>query len=225
MNLLSVPSTRRLRSCASRWTLKQVQGDIGGRGNVTCHHKIRHPELVSGSIAQRFLSYRRHSQLDRQIQPMRIFGINQINFPRPMPILQLLLARNRGPHRAENLKMHQPVNCIFGGMSRRHTAAMLRNPFEQVRRYADVQRPIMLACKYIYARGFLVSHALDSAAKWTLKQVQGDVNGYQGDVNCYQSGVNFGKMFRMNSKLHTVTLNLFQGPSGNPKLTVRSPHD
>jgi hypothetical protein len=61
----------------------------------------------------------------------------------------------------------------------------------------------MLACKYIYAWGFFVSHTLDSASKWTLKQVQGDVN--------------FGKMFRMNSNLHTVTLNLFQGPSRNVK--------
>jgi hypothetical protein len=185
---------------------------------VTCHRNIRHPELVSGSIAQRFLSYRRHSQPDSQIHPVRIFGINQINFPRPMPILQLLLTRNRRLHRAKNLKMHQPVNRIFGSMSRRHTAAMLRKPLEQVGRYADVQRPIMLACKYIYARGFLVSHALESAAKWTLKQVQGDVNYYQG-------GVNLGEMFHINSNPHAVTLNLFQGPSGNYKLTVRCPHD
>jgi hypothetical protein len=114
--------------------------------------------------------------------------------------------------------MHQPVNRIFGGMSGRHTAPMLRKPFEQVRRYADIKRTIMLACKYIYAWDFLVSHALDTAAKWTLKQVQ-------GDVNCYRDDVNFGKMSRRNSHPHTVTLNLFQGPSGNPKLTVRIPHD
>jgi hypothetical protein len=192
---------------------------------VTCHHKIRHPELVSGSIGRLTLSYRRHSQPDSQIHPVRIFGINQINFPRPMPILQLLLTRNRRLHRAKNLKMHQPVNRIFGSMSRRHTAAMLRKPLEQVRRYADVQRPIMLACKYIYARGFLVSHALESAAKWTLERQSPKVKQVQGDVNYYQGGVNFGKMFRMNSNPHAVPLNLFQGPSGNYKLTVRCPHD
>lgn len=171
----------------------------------------RHPELVSEPIAQLFLRYRRETEPNRQIHPIRIFGVKQIDFPSPMPILQLLLARNRGLHRGENLKMHQPVNCIFGSMSRRHTAAMLRKPLEQVRRYADVQRPIMRARKYIYARGFLVSHALDAAAKWTLKQVQDDVS--------------FGKMFRMNSHLHAVTLNVFQGPSGNSKLTVRCPYD
>jgi len=199
----------------------------------------RHPELASpsvtvvpGSIGQLRLRYRRHSQPDRQIRPVRIFGINQIDFPRPMPIFQLLLARNRGLHRAKNLKMHQPVNRIFGSMSGCHTAPMLRKPLEQVRRDTDIKRTIMLACKCIYAWGFFVSHTLDSASKWTLerqspkvKQVQGDVNCCPNDVNCYQGDVNFGKMFRMNSNLHAVTLNLFQGPSGDPKLTVRNAHD
>jgi hypothetical protein len=68
----------------------------------------------------------------------------------------------------------------------------------------------MLACKYIYARSFLVSHTLDSAAKWTLERQSPRVKQVQGDVN-------FGKMFRMNSNLQTVTLNLFQGPSRNVK--------
>ena len=171
----------------------------------------RHPELVSGSIGQLFLRYRRETQPNRQIHPMRIFGVNQIYFPSAVPIFQLLLARNRRLHRAKNFKMHQPVNGIFGSMSRRHTAAMLRKPLQQVGRDANVQRSIMLACKYIYARGFLAFHALESAAKWTLKQVQGDVT--------------FCKMFHMNSNPHTVTLNLFQGPSRNSKLTAKCPHD
>ena len=167
--------------------------------------------VVPGSIGQLRLRYRRHSQPYRQIHPVRIFGINQIDFPCPMPILQLLLARNRGLHRAKNLKMHQSVNRIFGGMPGCQTAPMLRKPLEQVRRYADIKRTIMLACKYIYAWGFLVSHRLDSATKWTLNQVQGDVNCYHGDVNS-------GKLFRLYSHLCTVTLNLFQGPSRNVKV-------
>ena len=185
--------------------------------NITCHHKItchrniRHPELVSGAIGRLTLPHRWQTQPDSQIHPVRIRVVNQIDFPRPMPIFQLLLARNRGLHRAKNLKMHQSVNRIFGSMPGCHTAPMLRKPLEQVRRDTDIKRTIMLACKYIYARSFFVSHTLDSAAKWTLKQVQGDVN--------------FGKMFRMNSNLHAVTLNLFQGPSGDPKLTVRNAHD
>ncbi len=165
---------------------------------------IRHPELVSGSIGQLFLRYRRQTQPNRQIHPMRIPVINQVNLPSAAPIFQLLLARNRRLHRAKNFKMHQPVNGIFGSMSRRHTAAMLRKPLQQVGRDANVQRSIMLARNYVYARRFFISHALESAAKWTLKQVQGDVN--------------FGKMFHMNSNPHAVTLNVFQGLSRNSKV-------
>ena len=165
---------------------------------------IRHPELVSGSIGQLFLHYRRQTQPNRQIHPMRIRVINQVNLPSAVPILQLLLARNRCLHRAKNFKMHQPVNGIFGSMSRRHTAPMLRKPLQQVGRDANVQRSIMLAREYIYAGRFFISHALESAAEWTLKQVQGDVN--------------FGKMFHMNSNPRAVTLNVLQGPSRNSKV-------
>jgi hypothetical protein len=49
----------------------------------------------------------------------------------------------------------------------------------------------MLAREYIYAGRFFISHALESAAKWTLKHVQGDVN--------------FGKMSCVNSNLRTAT--------------------
>ena len=137
---------------------------------------IRHPELVSGSIGQLFLRYRRQTQPNRQIHPMRIFGVNQIYLPSAVPILQLFFARNRRLHRAKNFKMHQPVNGIFRSMSRRHAAAMLRKPLQQVRRDANVQRSIMLACNYVYAGRLFISHALESAAQWTLKQVQGDAN-------------------------------------------------
>ena len=122
---------------------------------------------------------------------MRIFGVNQVNLPSAVPILQLLLARNRGLHRAKNFKMHQPVNGIFRSMSWRHAAAMLRKPLQQVRRDANVQRSIMLACNYVYAGRLFISHALESAAQWTLKQVQGDVN--------------FGKMSCVDSNLRTAS--------------------
>jgi hypothetical protein len=62
-------------------------------------------------------------------------------------------------------------------------------------------------------------------SKWTLERQSPKVKQVQGDVNCYWGGVNFGKMFHMNSNPHAVTLNVFQGPSGNYKLTVRCPHD
>ncbi len=91
-----------------------------------------------------------------------------------MPILKLLFARDRGGHVGEHLKMNQPVDSIFGHMAQRGFGTILRKTFEQIRRYADVDRAVELACKDINARVFLFSHGWNLAAKWTLKQVQGD---------------------------------------------------
>jgi hypothetical protein len=167
---------------------------------------VRHPELVSGSIAQLRLRYRRHSQPNRQIHPMRIFGVNQINLPSAAPILELLFPRNGSLHRAKHLKMRQIIYGIFGRMSGRQTITMLRQAFEQVRGDANIKRSVMLACKYIYAWSSFVSHALESAAKLTLKQVQGDVNFCAALIKL-------------------VTLNSFQGPSSMAAPRARSTHD
>ena len=105
---------------------------------------------------------------------MRIFGINQVDFPLTMPVLQLLFARNGSLHRAEQFKVDQPVNRIFGSMPRRKPAPMLRQSFQQVRSHADVERAVKLARKNIYARLLFLSHRRSLAAKWALKQVQGD---------------------------------------------------
>jgi hypothetical protein len=59
-------------------------------------------------------------------------------------------------------------------MARRQMPAMLRKPFQQVRGYANIKRAVKLAGKDIYARLLFLSHRRSIAAKWTLKQVQGD---------------------------------------------------
>ena len=120
------------------------------------------------------LYYRRQTQSHRKINPFRIFRVNQIYLPLAMPVLQLFLPRNGGLHRAEQLEMNQPVNRIFGSVAGRQLASMLRQPLEQVRSYANVKSAVMAACEDIYARLFFQSHWQDLAAKWTLKQVQGD---------------------------------------------------
>ena len=137
----------------------------------------RHPELVSGSIVKLALPYRRQAQPHRQINPMRILSIDVVNFPRSVPVLQLLLARDSSLHCAEKFEMYQAINRIFGSMSRRQVTAMLRKPFQQVGGYADVERAVKLARKDIYARLFFLPHLQSIIAKWTLKQVQGDEVG------------------------------------------------
>ena len=121
------------------------------------------------------LPNRRQAQPHRQINPLRVFGIDEVDFPRSMPVFQLFLARDRSLHRAENFEMHQPVNRIFGCVAWREMTAMLREgAFEQVRGYSDLKRTVMSAGKNIYARLLFLSHRRSIAAKWTLKQVQGD---------------------------------------------------
>ena len=134
----------------------------------------RHPELVSGSIGSGILPKRRQTQANRKVSPNRITFVDQIDLPRPMPILQLFFAQYGAFHVAEHLKMDQPVNRIFRGMSWHRIAAMLPNASDQVRGHANVQRAVMLARKDIDARVFLFSHGWNITAKWTLKQVQGD---------------------------------------------------
>jgi hypothetical protein len=66
------------------------------------------------------------------------------------------------------------INSIFGSVSGRQTTPMLRNSLQKVGGYADIQRAIQLACKDVDARLSFLSHRRGIAAKWTLKQVQGD---------------------------------------------------
>ena len=136
--------------------------------------QYRHPELVSGSTLPSTLHYRRQAKPNGQIDPLRILGTNEIDFPRPVPVLQLLLARNRTLHFAKHFKMHKSIDRIFRGMSGHRSVAMLVKSLKQIRSHADVKRAVRLACQNVNARVFLRFHQRGVTAKWTLKQVQGD---------------------------------------------------
>ena len=134
----------------------------------------RHPELVSGSTPPLARSYRRQTKSNGQIDPLRVFGANEVYFPRPMPVFQLLLALNRALHITKHFKMDKPIDRIFRGMSGHYIIAVLVKTLEQVRSHADVERPMRLARKNVNARVFFRLHQRIVTAKWTLKQVQGD---------------------------------------------------
>jgi hypothetical protein len=134
----------------------------------------RHPELVSGSTFPFTLGDRRQTKAHGQINPLRILGAYQVDFPRPMPVFQLLLASDRVIHRRKHLKMHKAIDCIFGRMPRYRAVTMLVKAFDQIRGQTNVKRAVRLACKNVNARLFFCLHQLGLAARWTLKQVQGD---------------------------------------------------
>ena len=135
---------------------------------------IRHPELVSGSIARFARSQRGQAQPRRQILPVGIFALEQVDFPLPVPALELLFAGDRGGHVAKQFEAHQPVNAMPRGKAGQGGAAMLGQALDQVGGDADIQRAVAIAGKDIDARDAFWPHAPELADKWTLKQVQGD---------------------------------------------------
>ena len=150
---------------------------------TSAHH--RHPELVSGSIGRFVFPKRGKPQPHGKISPMRVFVQNQVNFPRAMPVFELFLSPDRRIHFAKYFKMNQPIDLIFGGEPGRYSITMLPNSRDQVGRDANVERAKRLARKDIDARLFFLSHARSLAARWTLKQVQGD--GIWGKEADYQT--------------------------------------
>ena len=152
---------------------------------ILSYKKHRHPELVSGSIGRFTLTKRGQTQPNRKIRPNRIPFVDQIDLPRPMPIFQLFLARNRTLHVAKHLKMHEAVNAIFGSKTGRRIVSMLPDARHKVGRHSNIQRAIKRAGKDIDARLLFFSHGRSLAAKWTLKQVQGDGNFWKGSFLKY----------------------------------------
>ena len=134
----------------------------------------RHPELVSGSISPHIRSQWRQAQPHRQVGPMRVRLVDQVDLPRPVPILELLLAGDDAYHVAEHFEVNQPVRLVARGKPRRCAAAVLPHAAEQVGSHADVQRAVVSARQNIDAGVALLPHGPECAAKWTLKQVQGD---------------------------------------------------
>jgi hypothetical protein len=138
--------------------------------------KHRHPELVSGSIGRFAPPERWKPQTQSKINPMRVMFVDKVNLPRAMPVFQLFLTQDSVLHVAKHFEMDQPINRISGSKTGRRLISVLPNARNQIRRYTNAQRAIRLAGKDIDARLFFLSHRRSLAAKWTLKQVQGDGN-------------------------------------------------
>ena len=134
----------------------------------------RHPELVSGSIPRFARRKRGKAEAHRKVAPMRVGRLDQIDLPRTVPVLQLLLAGNRREHVAVHLEPHEPLDLVLPGEAWRHRFAMLPQAGFEVGRDADVEGAARLACQNVDARVALAGHGAEFAARWTLKQVQGD---------------------------------------------------
>jgi hypothetical protein len=87
----------------------------------------------------------RQSQRGRQIVPVRILTLDQVDLPLPMPALKLLLAGNRVVHAFELLEMDQHVHAVSGGETLHLIGPVLIQTGHWVRCHADVQRTMGFA--------------------------------------------------------------------------------
>ena len=142
----------------------------------------RHPELVSGSIAPPTLKHRGETKAHPKVLPVRVGLLDQVDLPLSVPVLELLFARDRSDHIAVHFKPDQPLDAVPLGKSRQDAFAVLPKPGHKVGRDANVERAARLAGEYVNARISFARHGAEYAARWTLKQVQGD--GAGGLVDC-----------------------------------------
>ena len=80
-----------------------------------------------------------------QVVPIRVFLLDERDFPRAPPLLQLFLRGYRFEHRRETLAPDQRVHAVLFGEAVDYPGFVLGYPLRQVRRDADVKRPVPFA--------------------------------------------------------------------------------
>jgi hypothetical protein len=180
------------RASSEAWTLKRVQGD--GRSGS------------GGAFTPARLPFNQ-SPFNPQIPPLRVVLLDQVDLPLPVPVLQLLLARNRVGHPVKRFGVDQADRAIIRGKTWSRSRAVLVQSRREVGRDADVERSALLAGENVSAGlphmnvgniqrrdAELVSasmprigrqagcvESISSSEAWVLKRVQDD--GRCGDCN------------------------------------------
>jgi hypothetical protein len=111
----------------------------------------RHPELDSGSGRSHSRTKRLEAEVNREIDPLEIFALNQVDLPLPVPVFQLLFTRDGGGHFVEHLVSDKRVNGITRRMPCDNRVTMLKKSPDEVRRHTNVKHPMRLARQNIYA--------------------------------------------------------------------------
>src|SRR3546814_613708 len=132
------------RSAASASSTRRVE-EISRSSLMRDPQPNRHAELVSASIVPLVLIQRGQTQPNRQIDPPRIFGFDQIDLPLPMPTLELLFPTDGLLHRVAHFETDEIVDGISPGEARNAVRAVLMQASQQVRRHPNIDRAIGLA--------------------------------------------------------------------------------
>jgi len=84
-----------------------------------------------------------------KVDPLWILLFNQPNLPGPPPLLQFLLARNRGCGIVVDFKPDQLVDGISFREASNRLALVLVHAANDVVRYAEVERSVSVACEEV----------------------------------------------------------------------------
>lgn len=114
------------------------------------------------------------AQPNRQIGPMRIGFVDQIDFLLAAPVFPLFFAQDSVLHATEQFEMYQMMDTVTLRKTGYRTASMLLQSGNQIRSHADIESTIMAARKDIGAGLLLFRHMIQFDRKWMLKQVQHD---------------------------------------------------
>ena len=125
--------------------LKQVQHD-GNGGSLG----VRVGETVT--ITPSINRQRWKAKILRQIAPIRIARGHMVDLPLPMPVLQLLLARNCRLHCTKYLEQQEPLRFVFLAVAVEIPVAVLPDAHRQVGCDPDVQRLIVETAHDVDAR-------------------------------------------------------------------------
>ena len=107
---------------------------------------------------------RRQPQFLRQIAPLRVRRLDQLDLPLALPILDLLLTRDRGVHRPGEFEPDERLHAIAVGEAAETAVAVLADALDQVRGDAGVERAVPRAGHDIGAGLEVGMHGVEARA-------------------------------------------------------------
>jgi hypothetical protein len=166
-----------------------------------------HPELVSGSITSATVLQWLKTQIARQVSPLRVRFLDQIDLPLPAPILDLLFSADRLGHRLKRFDMDETRYSMAFGEAFNFVVSMLVQALDQVAGNANVERAAIGTGQNVSARFADARHSGECARRWTLEAkltagqtVQGDEFGKVSPLQQRHAELVSASMSRTNEK-------------------------